>query len=144
MFKPGIGISTQGKASGTLKLKGPLPENENFQNLVVQTSFDIASLSLPMEHNKKMFPLEIPSLKGTVNLNQNKLIHKVNAKLLGGKVDVVGNLNIENKKSANTTIKLKTIDLSSLDQFNPSMFGSISGDAKLKGHLSDNGKSLTI
>ena len=140
MLKPGIGIPTQGKASGTLKLKGQLTENGNFQNLAVQTSFDIASLSLPMEHNKKTFPLEIPSLKGTVNLNQNKLTHKVNANLLGGSVDVVGNLNIENKKSANTTIKLKTIDLSSLDQFIPSMSGSISGDAKLKGHLPKNGK----
>jgi hypothetical protein len=140
MLKPGIGIPTQGKASGTLKLKGPLPENGNLHNLAVQTSFDIASLSLPMVLNKKTFPLEIPSLKGTADLNENKLTHNVNANLLGGSVGVTGNLKIGSKKSAHTTIKIKTIDLSSLDQFIPSASGSISADVKLKGHLPENGK----
>jgi len=142
LLKPGVGIPTQGKASGSIKLQGPLPENSSLDKLVVKTSFDVDSLSVPMEHNDKMFPLEISSLKGSADLNQNKLTHDIQANLLGGSVGVTGNLNIGNKKSADTTIKLKTIDLSSLDQFIQSASGTISGDIKVKGPLPEAGGSL--
>ena len=135
LLKPGIGIPTRGKASGTLKLQGLIPENGNLDSLKIKTSFDVANLSVPMEHNRKMFPLEIPSLKGTADLNQNKLAHDINANMLGGSIEATGEINIGKRKSADTTIKLKTIDLSSLDQFIPSASGTISGDIKLNGPL---------
>jgi len=142
ILKPGVGIPTRGKASGTLKLKGPLTENGNMDNLKIETTFDVANLSVPMEHSKKMFPLEIPNLKGTASLNQNKLTHDITANMLGGSLGATGNLNIGNRKSADTTLKLKTIDLSSLDQFIQSASGTISGDIKLKGPLPESGGNL--
>ena len=142
ILKPGVGIPTQGNASGTLKLKGNVPEDGNLDNLEIETTFDVANLSVPMEHNKKMFPLEIPNLKGTADLNQNKLTHNINANMLGGSLGATGTLNIGKKESADTTIKLKTIDLSSLDQFIKSAAGTISGDIKLKGPLPEGGGKL--
>ena len=142
LFKPGVGIPTQGKASGTVKLQGTLPENGDLNKLVVKTSFDVANLSVPMEHDKKVFPLEIPSLKGTADLNQNKLTHDIHANMLGGSLGLTGNLNIGKNKSADTTLNLKTIDLSSLDQFIQSASGTISGDIKVKGPLPESGGSL--
>lgn len=142
LLKPGIGIPTQGKASGTLNLKGPLPENGYLDNLVVKTSFDVSDLSLPMEHNQKPFPLEIPHIIGNADLKQNNLNHNIVADMLGGSIGAVGNLNIGRKKTADTTIKLKTIDLSSLDQFIHSAAGTISGNIHLQGPLPEGGGKL--
>ena len=53
-FKTGFGIPTQGKASGTLKLQGPLLEKGKLDGLTIKTSFEVSNLSVPMEHNKKV------------------------------------------------------------------------------------------
>ncbi|MBT5468990.1 MAG: AsmA family protein [Nitrospina sp.] len=140
ILKPGMGIPTQGKASGKITIKGPVPEDGKIDKLKIDTSFNVANLSVPMEHNQKPFPLEISQLKGTANLSQNQLAHDIQANMLGGSLGATGNLNIGNKKIADTTISLKTIDLSSLDQFIQSASGTVSADIKLKGPLPENGK----
>ena len=141
-FKTGMGIPTQGKASGTLKLQGPLLEKGSLDDLLIKTSFDIYNLSVPMEHNKKVFPLEVPIIKGTANLNQKKLVHDIQVNMLGGAVGTTGKIKIGKKKSVDTKIKLKNIDLASLDQFIPSASGTISGNVNLIGPLPERGGKL--
>jgi hypothetical protein len=142
MLKPGTGIPTQGVASGSVKLKGPVPKNGNLDNLAVETSFNVANLSLPVPNGKKMFPLAISKLNGKARLNKNKLTHDINAEMLGGSLGLTGNLEMGGKIIADTTLKLKTIDLSSLDQLEKSVYGIVSADIKLKGPLPENGKGL--
>ncbi|MBC8283932.1 MAG: AsmA-like C-terminal domain-containing protein, partial [Nitrospinae bacterium] len=143
LLQPGVGIPTQGKASGTIKAKGPIPENGNLDNIKVETSFRVTNLSVPMEHNQKLFPLEIPELKGSANLVKNQLSHDIQAQILGGHIRAAGNLKMGSPVFADTTINIKTIDISSLDPFLPSAFGTVSGDIKIKGPLPDSGKSLS-
>jgi len=143
LLKPGTGIPTQGIASGNVNLKGPISKDGNLDNLEIETSFNVANLSLPIQNAKKMFPLAIPKLKGKASLNKNKLIHDINAEMLGGSLGATGNLKIDSKIIVDTTLKLKTIDLSSLDQLEKPVYGIVSADIKFKGPISDNGKFLT-
>jgi hypothetical protein len=142
LLKPGTGIPTQGVASGSVKLKGPVPKDGKLDNLAVETSFNVANLSLPVPNGKKMFPLAIPKLHGKARLNKNKLIHDINAEMLGGSLGLIGDLKMGGKIIADTTLKLKTIDLSSLDQLEKPVYGIVSADIKLKGPLPENGKGL--
>jgi uncharacterized protein YhdP len=143
LLKPGTGIPTQGIASGNVKLKGPVPKDGNLDNLEIETSFNVANLSLPVPNGKKMFPLVIPKLNGKADLNKNKLTHNINAEMLGGSLGVTGDIKMGGKIIADTTLKLKTIDLSSLDQLEKPVYGIVSADIKLKGPLPENGKVLT-
>ena len=143
LLKPGTGIPTLGIASGNVKLKGPVPKDGNLENLAIETSFNVANLSLPLQNSKKMFPLVIPILKGKASLNKNKLTHDINAEMLGGRLSATGNLKIGSKMIADTTLKLNTIDLSSLDQHEKPVYGIVSADIKLNGPIPDNGKFLT-
>ncbi|HCG72053.1 MAG TPA: hypothetical protein DE038_01990, partial [Nitrospina sp.] len=59
LLKSGTGIPTLGIASGNVKLKGPVPKDGNLDNLAIETSFNVANLSLPVQNSKKMFPLVI-------------------------------------------------------------------------------------
>jgi hypothetical protein len=143
LLKPGTGIPTQGMASGNVKLKGPVPKDGDLDNLAVETSFNVANLSLPVPNGKKIFPLAISKLNGKAHLNKNKLTHDINAEMLGGSLGIIGNLKMGGKIIADTTVKLKTIDLSSLDQLEKPVYGIVSADIKLKGPLPQNGKVLT-
>lgn len=143
LLKPGTGIPTQGIASGNVKLKGPVPKDGNLDNLEIETSFNVTNLSLLVQNAQKMFPLVISRLQGKVGLNKNNLTHDINAEMLGGSLGVTGNLKIGGKIIADTTLKLKTIDLSSLDQFEKPAYGIVSADIKLKGPIPENGKFLT-
>ncbi len=143
LLKPGTGIPTQGMASGNVKLKGPVPKNGNLDNLAIETSFNVANLSLPIPNAKKMFPLAISRLNGKTSLIKNKLTHDINAEILGGNLGVIGNLKLGNRMVADTTLKLKTIDLSSLDQLEQPVYGIVSADIKLKGPIPDNENFLT-
>ena len=62
--------------------------------------------------------------------------------MLGGGIEVTGKIKTGKGKSVDTKIKLKTIDLSSLDQFIPSASGTISGNVNLKGPLPKRGGKL--
>ncbi|MFT4577930.1 MAG: hypothetical protein ACI9UO_000749 [Nitrospinales bacterium] len=143
LLKPGTGIPTQGIASGNVKLKGPIPKDGNLDNLEIETSFNVSNLSLPIQNGQKMFPLAIPKLNGKASLIKNKLTHDINAEILGGSLSANGNIKIGNEIIADTTLKLKTIDLSSLDYLEKPAYGIISADIKLKGTIPDNGKFLT-
>ncbi len=143
LLKPGTGIPTQGIASGNVKLKGPVPKDGNLGNLEIETYFNVANLSLPVPNAQKMFPLVISRLKGKAHLNKNKLTHDINAEMLGGSLGATGNLKIGNKIIADTTLKLKTIDLSSLDQLEKPAYGIVSADIKLKGPIPENEQFLT-
>ena len=143
LLKPGTGIPTQGIASGSVKLKGPVPKDSNLDNLAIETSFNVADLSLPVPSGKNMFPLAISKLNGKASLKKNKLTHDINAEMLGGSLGIIGDLKMRSKMIADTTLKLKTIDLSSLDQLEKPVYGIVSADIKLKGPLPENGKVLT-
>ena len=142
LLKSGTGIPTLGIASGNVKLKGPVPKDGNLDNLAIETSFNVANLSLPVKNSKKMFPLVIPKLKGKASLNKNILTHDISAEMLGGRLSATGNLKIGSKMIADTTLKLNTIDLSSLDQLEKPVYAIVSADIKLNGPIPDNGKFL--
>ena len=143
LLKSGTGIPTLGIASGNVKLKGPVPKDGNLDNLAIETSFNVANLSLPVKNPKKMFPLVIPKLKGKASLNKNILTHDISAEMLGGRLSATGNLQLGSKMIADTTLKLNTIDLSSLDQLEKPVYAIVSADIKLNGPIPDNGKFLT-
>ena len=143
LLKSGTGIPTLGIASGNVKLKGPVPKDGNLDNLAIETSFNVTNLSLPVKNPKKMFPLVIPKLKGKASLNKNILTHDISAEMLGGRLSATGNLKIGSKMIADTTLKLNTIDLSSLDQLEKPVYAIVSADIKLNGPIPDNGKFLT-
>ena len=63
--------------------------------------------------------------------------------MLGGRLSATGNLKIGSKMIADTTLKLITIDLSSLDQLEKPVYAIVSADIKLNGPIPDNGKFLT-
>ena len=140
LLKPGIGIPTQGIASGKVKLKGPMPKDGKLDNFDIETSFNVTDLSLPVEQDQKTFALVIARLKGKARLHKNKLTHDINAQMLGGSFGASGSLKLGNKIIADTTLKLQMIDLSSLEQLEKSVYGIISADIKLKGPLPENGK----
>nr|MBC8282464.1 hypothetical protein [Nitrospinota bacterium] len=143
LLKPGTGIPTQGIASGNVKLNGPVPKDGNLDNLAIETSFNVANLSLPVPNGQKIFPLAISKLNGKASLNKNKLTHDINAEMLGGSLGLIGDLKMGGKIIADTTLKLKMIDLSSLDQLEKPVYGIVSADIKLKGPIPVNGKFLT-
>ncbi|MBT3366263.1 MAG: hypothetical protein HN472_17235 [Nitrospina sp.] len=131
----------KGNISGTIKLKGPLPDPENFltSNLKVDTSFKVGDLSMPTDS----LPLKIQNLEGKATLQKGRLVHDLNGNLFGGKMAVKGNLAFhKNKITADSNLVLNQINLNGFSQFHKSApsSGTLTGNLKIRGPLLSEGK----
>ena len=142
---PATPIKT-GTLSGTLQLKGLLPEAENILtgNLKVDTTFKVADLKM----SQGQLPLDIPQLSGSASLRQGKLKHDLNATLFGGKLSTQGQFNFQKQKDQTrvtvaSKIKLDKINLNWVPQVQTSEWapssGTLTGDLQINGPVSFDG-----
>ncbi len=139
-------IPEEGTVSGTIKLKGPLPEPENILTgkLNIDTSFKVADLNI----SAGTLPLNIQRFEGKVNLKQGKLTHNLNGTLFGGTVKTKGRLTFKKNKAQTliTSDSNLSLDKISLDwvpliqksEWAPSS-GTLTGDLNIKGPLPSGG-----
>ncbi len=136
----------KGIVSGTIKLKGPLPDPENLLTgkLNIDTSFKVEDLNI----SAGTLPLNIQRFEGKVNLKQGKLTHNLNGTLFGGTIKTKGHLTFQKNKAQTliTSDSNLSLDKVSLDwvpliqksEWAPSS-GTLTGDLNIKGPLPSGG-----
>jgi hypothetical protein len=129
----------KGHVSGTIKLKGPLPDPENLLTggLNINTNFKVTDLSMPAGK----LPLNIQVLEGKANLKQGKLTHDLKGSLFDGTMKTKGSLDFHNNKTT-SDIMLDNISLGWTPLFHASApsSGTLTGNLNLKGPLPSEGK----
>ena len=129
----------KGSISGTIKLKGPLPDPDNFLTgkLNIITNFKVADLSMPAGK----LPLNVQSFEGNLNLKQGKLTHNLKGNLFDGTVKTKGSLDFHKNKTT-SDIMLDHISLGWTHLFHESApsSGTLTGNLSVKGPLSSEGK----
>ena len=130
----------KGDLSGTINLKGPLPDKENFLTgkLKIDTSFKLNDLIIPTG----VIPLNIQHLEGKISLQKGKLTHELNSSLLSGTLKTQGMLAFKKQKDQirATTDSVLVLDHVSLNWGHlvhkkaPSS-GTVTADLKIKGPL---------
>ncbi len=131
----------QGAVSGTVKLKGPLPEAENIltSNLSIDIVFKVSNLKMSADN----LPVNIQQLEGKTNLKKGKLTHNLNGDLFGGKMATNGNMVFhKNNVTADSNIELKHINLNWVPLVfeNGPSSGILTGKLNIKVPLPSDGK----
>ena len=128
----------KGSISGTIKLKGPLPDPDNFLtgNLNIDTNFKVTGLSMPAGK----LPLNVQSFEGKLNLKQGKLTHDLKGNLFDGTVKTKGSLDFHKNKTT-SDIMLDHISLGWTPLFYESApsSGTLTGNLNIKGPLPSEG-----
>ena len=128
----------KGSISGTIKLKGPLPDPDNFLtgNLNIDTNFKVTNLSMPAGK----LPLNVQSFEGKLNLKQGKLTHDLKGNLFDGTVKTKGSLDFHKNKTT-SDIMLDHISLGWTPLFYESApsSGTLTGNLNIKGPLPSEG-----
>jgi uncharacterized protein involved in outer membrane biogenesis len=129
----------KGHVSGTIKLKGPLPNSENLLtgNLNIDMNFKLTDLSMPAGK----LPLNVQSFEGSLNLKQGKLTHDLKGNLFDGTVKTKGSLDFHKNKTT-SDIMLDHISLGWTPLFHESApsSGMLTGNLNVKGPLPSEGK----
>ena len=129
-----------GHVSGTVKLKGPLPDPENIltSNLKIDTTFKITDLKM----SAGTIPLDVKTFDGKASLQQGKLTHDLNGTLFGGTVKTKGSLIIHQGKkqtliTADSDLALDHVNLDWAPLINKSApsSGTVTANLKIKGPL---------
>ena len=129
-----------GHVSGTVKLKGPLPDPENIltSNLKIDTTFKVTDLKMSVG----AIPLDIKNFDGTAGLQQGKLTHDLNGTLFGGTVKTKGSLVfIQNMQqtliTADSDLMLDhvSLDWAPLVHKSAPSSGTVTANLKIKGPL---------
>ena len=131
----------QGSVSGTVSLKGPLPDAEQVfnSNLSIGTSFKVTDLKISAGN----LPVNIQQLEGKTNLLKGKLTHNLNGNLFGGKMLTKGKLVfLKNNITADSDIELEHINLNWVPLVfeNGPSSGTLTGKLNIKGPLPSDGK----
>jgi hypothetical protein len=131
-------VPEKGSISGTIKLKGPLPDPDNFLtgNLNIDTNFKIKDLSMPAGK----LPLNVQSFEGQLKLKQGKLTHDLKGNLFDGTVKTKGSLDFHKNKTT-SDIMLDHISLGWAPLFhkNSPSSGTLTGNLNIKGPLPSEG-----
>jgi hypothetical protein len=130
----------KGHVSGTIKLKGPLPDSENLLtgDLNIDTNFKVTDLSMPAGK----LPLNIQVLEGKTSLKRGKLTHALNGTLFDGTMKTKGSLTFHKNKTLITSdIMLNHISLGWTPLFHESApsSGTLTGNLSVKGPLPSEG-----
>jgi uncharacterized protein involved in outer membrane biogenesis len=128
----------KGSISGTIKLKGSLPDPDNFLtgNLNMDTNFKVTDLSMPAGK----LPLNVQSFEGKLNLKQGKLTHDLTGNLFEGTVKTKGSLDFHKNKTT-SDIMLDHISIGWTPLFHESApsSGTLTGNLNIKGPLPSGG-----
>ncbi len=136
-----------GTVSGTLKLKGPLPDPKNILtgNLKIDSTFKVTGLKMQVD----TLPLNIQQLEGKGSLKQGQLTHDLNGTVFGGKFSTKGLLTFKQNNdqtlvSANSDLMLDKVGLNWVPLIYKSEWapasGTVTGKLKINGPLPAAGK----
>lgn len=132
----------KGTVSGTIKLKGPLPDAENLLtgDLNIETDFKVTDLGMPAGN----LPLNIRHLEGTASLKQGQLTHDLSGNLFGGTVKAKGKLAFHKDfpTTADSALALDHVSLNWVPLVfkNGPSAGTLTGNLQIKGPLPADGK----
>jgi uncharacterized protein involved in outer membrane biogenesis len=131
-------VLEKGHVSGTIKLKGPLPDPENLLtgDLNIDTNFKVTDLSMPAGK----LPLNIQTLEGKASLKRGKLTHDLKGSLFDGTMKTKGSLDFHNNNTS-SDIMLDHISLGWTPLFHESApsSGTLTGNLNVKGPLPSEG-----
>ena len=129
----------KGQVSGTIKLKGPLPNPEKLLtgNLNIDTNFKVTDLGMPAGK----LPLNIQVLEGKTSLKRGTLTHDMKGNLFDGTIKTKGSLDFRNNKTS-SEFMLDHISLGWTPLFHESApsSGTLTGNLNVIGPLPSNGK----
>ncbi len=134
---------TQGKVSGTLKLKGPVPgEGKSFPGQIkTSLRFDAQNLKL---QGKDSPAISLARLEGDGNIANHKVNYKLKADVFNGTINSDGKVFLGSTKPVlNNKIELTNLDLTQLPLTTTLEKGTVSGIIKLKGPLPEPENLLT-
>ena len=130
----------KGDLSGTINIKGPLPNKESFLTgkLKIGTSFKVSDLIIPTG----VIPLNIQHLAGKASLQKGKLTHNLNSSLLGGTLKTQGMLAFKKQKdqihaTTNSVLALDNVSLNwgHLVHKKAPSSGTVTANLKINGPL---------
>ncbi len=135
--------ATEGMVSGTLKLKGPVPEEgESFPGQIkTSLKFDAQNLKL---QGKDSPAISLARLEGDGNIANHKVNYKLKAKIFNGTINSDGKVSLgPTKPLLNNRIELINLDLTQLPLTTIPEKGTFSGAIKLIGPLPEPENLLT-